>query len=234
MYKSVAILALTVGLAGIPNKAIACSWVAPPLTGYVQRSQVIVVGTVEKSTDAVATVRVESYLKGDRPESTLQVDNYLYDTGGSCSPLLPMLGYRFVENDQVLLFLDADPQKTDLWHPVGVNDEAAFPISQGKLLPGMLNLQLMHNPEHLQHLDPPDSYRRIESQPLQSLVEAKRAISEVNTALNSTQFTSTLFPRERGPLSYGQDPPLAVVAKNFAILGPRIIARSRQILLPIP
>jgi hypothetical protein len=225
MYKPFAILAVTVGLVWIPTRAIACSWIAPPLTGYVQFSQVIVVGTVENATESMATIKVESYLKGDRPASTLTIDNYLYDTGASCSPLRPRQGHRFVQNEQVLLFLEADASRSDLWHPVGVSDEAAFPIKNETLLPGMLGLNLRHDPEHLQLLEPPFAYFRIEGTPVQTLVEAKRAIADISIALQSIQPPPVQPPKQRRPFQRTQGL-FGAVAANCAILGSRLIARS--------
>ncbi|MEO0374110.1 MAG: hypothetical protein AAF329_05665 [Cyanobacteria bacterium P01_A01_bin.17] len=163
------------------KKAVACSWIAPPLVGYVLNSEIVVVGTVTQASKTTATLAVESYLKGEHREPKLLIDNQVYDTGPSCTPLTPVRGDRFLEGQQVLMFLDSSTQQANqpkLWHPIGVSDEAAFPVQEGRLLPGLYPyLVLKHDPRHISAASL-QTYIQA-GKPVSSLAEAKDAIARI-------------------------------------------------------
>lgn len=160
-------------------KAVACSWIAPPLVGYVLNSEIVVVGTVTQASETTATLAVESYLKGEPQEPQLLIDNQIYDTGASCSPLRPVQGNRFTEGQNILMFLDSETRaenQPQLWHPIGVSDEAAFPIQEGRLLPGLYPyLVLKHDPRHVSEASLQEYMQA--GEPVPSLAAAKDAIA---------------------------------------------------------
>ncbi|PZD74778.1 hypothetical protein C1752_00651 [Acaryochloris thomasi RCC1774] len=159
------------------TKAVACSWIAPPLVGYVLNSEIVVVGTVIQASETTATLAVESYLKGEHREPKLLIDNQVYDTGPSCTPLTPIQGNRFSQGQQILMFLDSEPQ-SQLWYPIGVSDEAAFPVQEGRLLPGLYPyLFLKHDHRHVSEESMLKHIR--EGKPVSSLAEAKDAIANI-------------------------------------------------------
>ncbi len=160
-------------------KAAACSWISPPLVGYVLNSEIVVVGTVTQARETTATLAVESYLKGESQGPQLLIDNQVYDTGASCSPLTPVRGNRFTAGQQILMFLDSETRATNqppLWHPIGVSDEAAFPIEEGRLQPGLYPyLVLKHDPRHISKASLEQNMQS--GEPVPSLAAAQDAIA---------------------------------------------------------
>ena len=86
--------------------AAACSMVFPTIEMQTEFAEIVVIGTVSKSEESVATIEVTEYLKGSS-DNTITVLNRTLSINANCSVSLSAddQGFRFAKDTILLMFL---------------------------------------------------------------------------------------------------------------------------------